>query len=133
MVVAMGIHYGLRLSDVAGLAWESFSDPTKVVIWIDKTRQRMEFPRVPEIEDLLRQVPRKCNVQVFPEEHELASSPTRRAKLSVYFKRLTGVGVHQLRHGFATRLRREGESITEIQRRLGHSSPKTTEVYLHET
>lgn len=132
VVVAMGVHYGLRLSDVAGLSWASFADPTKLVIWTDKTRQRMEFPMVPEIGALMREVPRGCSVQVFPEEHAIAQSPTRRAKLSVDFKRLSGVGVHQLRHGFATRLRRDGESITSIQQRMGHASAQTTAVYLHE-
>lgn len=132
VVVAMGVNYGLRLSDVAGLSWSSFADPTKLVIWTDKTRQRMEFPMVPEIEALMREVPRGCSVQVFPTEYSIAQSPTRRAKLSVDFKRLSGVGVHQLRHGFATRLRKEGESIVNIQRRMGHSSAQTTAVYLHE-
>lgn len=132
VVVALGTNYGLRLSDVARLSWASLADPEKIVIWTDKTRQRMEFPVVPEVAALLREIPRVCNVMVFPEQSAIARSPTKRAKLSVDFKRLTGVGVHQLRHGFATRLRKEGESILEIQRRMGHSSTKTTEVYLHE-
>lgn len=39
---------------------------------------------------------------------------------------------HQLRHGFATRLRRNGVPIDVIQRMLGHSRIDTTQRYLDE-
>jgi integrase len=132
VVVAMGVNYGLRLSDVAGLAWESFSDPGKMTIWTDKTRQRMTFALTEEVANLMGKVPHKSSVMVFPEQFEILKNPVKRARLSVDFKRLSGITVHQLRHGFATRLCREGESISDIQRRMGHSSAKTTAVYLHE-
>lgn len=38
--------------------------------------------------------------------------------------------VHDLRHGFAVRALREGMNIYELSRHLGHTSVKTTEIYL---
>jgi integrase/recombinase XerD len=43
------------------------------------------------------------------------------------------VSVHTLRHCFATHLMEAGTSIYHIQNLLGHTSPKTTNIYLHLT
>lgn len=43
------------------------------------------------------------------------------------------VGMHELRHTYATRLRDAGVSLSEIQQALGHQHMSTTVVYLHQT
>jgi site-specific recombinase XerD len=41
------------------------------------------------------------------------------------------IRIHDLRHGFASRLVCQGRSLYEVQQILGHSDPKVTMRYAH--
>lgn len=135
--VFLSLEYGLRLSDVAQLEWDSFARADAVVIWTDKRDRRLELPRVAGLDAVLAEVPRRNSRRLFPGEHALMGDPTRRATLSVYFGRIlerlgiTGKSFHCLRHTFATRRAALGDTVDQIRLKMGHVSSVTTERYIH--
>lgn len=64
-----------------------------------------------------------------------AGAATKRvSRLVKLFGKTVGIPwlhTHLLRHGFATRLSRDGASLQVIQRWLGHASVATTQLYVH--
>ena len=50
-----------------------------------------------------------------------------RSNIRVWFK----VTCHTLRHSFASHLNDEGVDIMVLQSLLGHSTPKSTQIYIH--
>ena len=143
----LSLEYGLRLSDIAKLEWASFDKPGRIIVWTDKHDRRIELPLHPETLGLigsglaalaaLRDGPHNHGRWVFPDQAAIASDPSDRAKLSVYFSRqlkrlgIHGKSFHSLRHTFATRRAKLGDTIDEIRLKMGHVSTATTGGYVH--
>lgn len=137
----LSLEYGLRLSDIAKLEWGSFDKPGRIIVWTDKHDRRIELPLHPDTMRLHALTSRGANGShprwVFPEQSAIASDPSDRAKLSVYFSRycrrlgITGKSFHCLRHTFATRRAKLGDTIDEIRLKMGHVSTATTTGYVH--
>lgn len=77
---------------------------------------------------------RRCSEYVF--NLKARRIPERRATrlFKRYVRKLNlddRLHLHSLRHSFATWLIQDGASIYEVQKLLGHSSVKTTEIYSH--
>ena len=140
---------GLRISDIASLEWRSIGEVDKLVVWTEKTNKRMEFKISQTVQELIAQVPVDTGNHIFPHQHEINQSLTRRAGLSEQFGRLCDrVGIegktfHSLRHYKATtayaqlskvelaKKLAEVLTIEQIAAMLGHSNRKTTKGYVH--
>jgi integrase len=140
---------GLRISDIASLEWRSIGEVDKLVVWTEKTNKRMEFKISQTVQELIAQVPVDTGNHIFPHQHEINQSLTRRAGLSEQFGRLCkrvgieGKTFHSLRHYKATQAYEnlgkvelakklaEVLTIEQIAAMLGHSNRKTTQGYVH--
>jgi len=139
---------GLRLSDIAGLEWRCF-EAGKLVVWQEKTNQRITHKVSPVLEEMVTLVPASSHNRIFPEQHAIVHDVKRRALLSVTFKRIcerAGVmdkSFHSLRHSAATNKNKatdkealakklaESLSLAEIKQLLGHRQERTTKKYIH--
>lgn len=127
---------GLRLGDIARLEWASFKDG-RLIVWTDKADKRVDIPVSPAISRAMGALSSTGIEYCFPEQREIALDPARRALLSVQFSRLcakagvSGKSFHCLRHTNATNLVSGGMDRQDVAKRLGHSSPTTTDGYIH--
>jgi len=132
---------GLRVSEVSAL---KLGDIDSVHMHICISRAKGKKDRYvnlsPVLLDILRQYITQCvprpRVYLFESEQTGHCYPTRtiqqifsnaRKKAGI----LKEVGIHSLRHSFATHLLNKGTDIRYIKELLGHFSIKTTERYLH--
>tara|TARA_R100000808_G_scaffold1976_1_gene8384 strand:+ start:2197 stop:3255 length:1059 start_codon:yes stop_codon:yes gene_type:complete len=148
LAAQLSFETGLRLGDICGLEWKCIDDG-KITVWTGKRDKRVgPFKLSRKAMSLLKKVPAVSSKYVFPEQREIQSSPTRRALLSVQFKRhseaagLSDKSFHGLRHTYASiKYKDEKEKLIEklqqelaeleVAEAMGHSSTKTTKGYIH--
>ncbi|MGD1045579.1 MAG: site-specific integrase [Bacteroidota bacterium] len=135
---------GLRLGELLALRWNDIDFYSKVIqvknseTFTTKTRKNRIVPMSEELFRLLRD--RKENIKnesmfVF---HNEKGKPLKEQTISQQFKKhVINAGInnklhfHSLRHSFATHLVKKGVPLFAIQKLLGHSTSKTTEIYSH--
>jgi len=131
---------GLRLSEATHLKPEDIdSKRMSIKVWGKGDKERYTLLGEKTL-DILRTYWKACSPSqwLFPSKipgQPISTSSVQRAFKSSLHK--SGVkkkaSIHTLRHSFATHLLESGVDIIYIQRLLGHTSAKTTSIYLHVT
>ncbi len=132
---------GLRVSELASLRIKDV-DSSRMLIFIEKAKGKKDryVGLSPVLLDILRGYiklykPRPVNF-LFESEQTGKAYPIRTIqKIFEDARKKAGItkkmGVHGLRHSFATHLLEKGTDIRYIKEILGHFDIKTTERYLH--
>lgn len=132
---------GLRVSEIVNIKLSDVdSQRLQILIRQAKGKKDRYVGLSPVLLDILRsylkQEKPRPTVFLFESEQTKTAYPTRTVqKIFTDARKRAGiskeVGVHSLRHSFATHLLDKGTDIRYIKDLLGHFSIKTTERYLH--
>lgn len=132
---------GLRVSEVVNLKLADI-DSQRMQIFIERAKGKKDryVNLSPILLDILRnyllEYKPRPKFYLFESEQTLSAYPTRTVQqVFSNAKKKAGirkeVGIHSLRHSFATHLLDKGTDIKYIKDLLGHFNIKTTERYLH--
>jgi len=132
---------GLRVSEIVNLKITDI-DSKRMQIFIERAKGKKDryVNLSPLLLDILRQYIKnyrpRPRIYLFESEQTLSQYPTRTVQqIFTNAKNKAGigkeVGIHSLRHSFATHLLDKGTDIRYIKELLGHFNIKTTERYLH--
>ncbi|MGX7668777.1 tyrosine-type recombinase/integrase [Flavobacterium pedocola] len=131
---------GLRLSEIINLKIANI-DSTSMRVHIERGKGKKDrFVNLPEsILEQLRNYYKEYRPKVYLFEGQHGGQYSSTSIQQVFKKSLEKahitkkVGIHSLRHSFATHLLENGTDIRFIQELLGHRDIKTTFVYTHVT
>lgn len=132
---------GLRVSEIVNLRISDI-DSTRMQILISRAKGKKDryVNLSPVLLDILRNYIRDCNpgprLYLFESGQTMTAYPVRTVQqIFSNAKHKAGiskdVGIHSLRHSFATHLLDKGTDIRYIKDLLGHFDIRTTERYLH--
>lgn len=137
-LVLVALHTGMRRSELVFLEYEDIDLQNKIVYVKNKaglgfqTKSRRERA-IPIHDRILPILSRKIAGHCFTQNKERLS-PRQATEAFTKLTRsigLEGVGLHTLRHTFASHLAMSGVSLWEIAKLLGHSTTHVTEMYSH--
>ena len=134
-ILSLTYSVGLRVSEVINLKIEDI-DSKRMIIHIKNAKGRKDriVPLSQNILELLRTYYKeyKPRIYLFSGENGLQYSSN---SCNQIVKKYLGekYHMHQLRHSCATNLLESGTDLRIIQKILGHSNVKTTEIYTHVT
>jgi len=129
---------GVRRNELLNIAIKDIDRKRGVIKIMGKGNKQREVPLSPNLINLLEKYYRRYRPSVFlfegyvPGKSYSAGSMTKIVKdasAKVGIKK--NISPHVLRHSFATHMLEEGVNLKRLQLLLGHSSMKTTSIYLH--
>lgn len=130
---------GLRCSEITRLQ-ASDIDSSRMLIRVEQGKGNKDryVPLSPRLLEELRDYWRRCRPEGWLFPSPIAGRPLTRHGVSRIYRtasKRAGIekagGIHLLRHAYATDLLQAGVALHDIQRRMGHTSPRTTMRYLH--
>jgi len=139
-IIETFLHTGLRRDELAHLTWADVDFNREAIAvqakdgWHPKDYEVRHIPMTDRLAALLKAQHRNASAYVF---HTQSGGTHNGNVLSRDFRKLAracgikGVSIHTLRHTFASHLVMSGADLYTVQKLLGHSSIKTTEIYAH--
>lgn len=133
---------GMRQGEILNLQWSNIDFDQRLIQvtnqdgFLTKTGRSRMIPMNDDVFELLKKLKIQSDgcMNVFNREGEKLSQSYVEHKFK-YYVRSAGLKeelkFHSLRHTFATWLVQNGASIYEVQKLLGHSDIKTTQIYAH--
>jgi len=137
-ILSLSYSVGLRVSEVINLKIEDI-DSKRMIINIRQSKGKKDriVPLSENILQLLREYLRSENItknskQIYLFKGQITEQYSKSSCNKIVKKYIdNNSSFHILRHSCATHLLEQGTDIRIIQKLLGHSSSKTTEIYTH--
>ncbi|HUI31244.1 MAG TPA: site-specific integrase [Candidatus Acidoferrales bacterium] len=139
-IVIFAAMTGARLGEVLNVMWDDLDFARKTVLIRSSAVYHIKSGKVrvvPLNETVIRMLEHKRDREglVFKGKrggHAQDNHVSRSFRMAARVAKMkAGVHFHTLRHTFASLLVKKGVSLYQVQRLLGHSSPRVTEVYAH--
>ena len=132
-VLTLTYSVGLRVSEIINLKIQDI-DSKRMIIHIKNAKGRKD--RIVPLSKIVLELLREYYKQYNPNEYLFNGQSTKQYSIGscqrIYKKYIDAKSsIHVLRHSSATSLLENGTDIRLIQKILGHSNIKTTEIYTH--
>ena len=140
LMISLGYACGLRVSEVVNLRVADF-DIDELVVYIKNAKGRKDRISVlpAKLQNDLRNMIAGKDVNDFVFCSNRGGKLTTTSLQKMFRKSLTKTKIakpatfHSLRHSFATHLLENGTDIRYVQKLLGHTNIRTTQIYTHVT
>ena len=132
-ILTLTYSVGLRVSEITNLRIEDI-DSKRMLIHIKNAKGRKDriIPLSQNVLELLRQYFKKFKPIEYLFNGQNSNQYSIQSCQKLYKKYIDeNSSIHTLRHSSATNLLERGTDLRIIQKILGHSSSKTTEIYTH--
>lgn len=132
-ILTLTYSVGLRVSEITNLKIEDI-DSKRMLIYIKNAKGKKDriVPLSKNVLELLREYYKEFKPKEYLFNGQNSNQYSIQSCQKLYKKYIDeNTSIHTLRHSSATNLLENGTDLRVIQKILGHSSSKTTEIYTH--